>query len=423
MDLTDIPTDLSTAQVRNLLKGKPAILKPNIFNKDSQNVLRLLQTTINRIANAHKHGKGIKVVLDHAENLFKKGGKIKKIKVKNPFKGTKSFFDDVASESNKAANVIGRESKAKSKVVKRKFDERIVDSGLGDRMASELIDIATQIVLPVAGSAASMVMGDVSGVSGAMAGQMAGDQLNKYAERKGYGLFKKLHKMGAHKIGINKKNVIKRARKVGKQFIEESANIGGDAITAYTGNPLLGESFKVAAKSIANSAIDSGSGKKALQNMKGQAKHIGIELVDDYVDKNFDGLERDAIQNAMSGKYPSAKDLIYDYGNSKIEELDQNSFMTGYGVGRRSRGVAKSAHELLKGGTMCGRPYYGGAIKAPIMQSDVIQSGSSAALLNSAQMSPVFLPSPQLAAPITKKRGGSMYPAGGRHGGSMYPAG
>jgi hypothetical protein len=187
---------------------------------------------------------------------------------------------------------------------------------------------------------------------------------------------------------------------------------------------MVGETFKMAAKTIGNAAIDSGSGKKALQNMKGQAKNIGIELVDDYVDQKFSGPERDAIQNAMAGKYPSAKDLIYDYGNSKIEELDQNSFMTGYGVGRRSRGVAKSAHELLKGGTMCGRPYYsGGAIKAPIMQSDVIQSGSSTALSNSAQMQNVFfLPSPQLAAPI-KKRGGSMYPAGVRHGGSMYPAG
>jgi hypothetical protein len=238
MELIDIETDLSEAQVRNLLKGRTALLKPNIFNKNPQNILRLLQSTITRIDKAHRKGKGAKLVLQPSEDLIHttKGGKIK---FKNPFKKTKDLFED-----------LGKEVKSKSKIVKRKFDEKIVDSGIGKKMASELIDIGTQIVLPAAGSALSMAMGDPSGMSGAMVGQMAGDQLNKQAQRDGYGLFKAMHKAGFHKVGINKTNVIKRAKKVGKQFIEESANIGGDAITAYTGNPMVGETFKMAAKKL-----------------------------------------------------------------------------------------------------------------------------------------------------------------------------
>jgi hypothetical protein len=61
------------------------------------------------------------------------------------------------------------------------------------------------------------------------------------------------------------------------------------------------------------------------------------------------------------------------------------------------------------------------------MPSNIIQVGSSTAFSNSAQMNPqFFVPSPQLAKPITKnKRGGSMYPAGryGKHGGSFRPSG
>jgi hypothetical protein len=299
-------------------------------------------------------------------------------------------------------------------------------------MASELIDIATQIVLPAAGSAASMAMGDPTGMSGAMVGQLAGDQLDKYAERKGYGLFKKLHKMGAHKYGINKTSIRKTAKMVGRQAIDIGAEVGGEALTAYTGNPMVGEAFKNGAKRLGNAALESKNGKDVLRQMKKEAKNIGVEMVDDYIDANFTGVEKDIAQNALAGKFPNARDLIYDYGNSKIEEaiqLEPTAFMAGYGVGRRSRGAAKSVNELFGGNIHDHvRPYYGGSIQAPSMHSDVIQVGSSTALLNSAQMNPIFfIPSPQLAAPI-KKRGGSMHggsfmPAGVRHGGSFIPGG
>jgi hypothetical protein len=47
----------------------------------------------------------------------------------------------------------------------------------------------------------------------------------------------------------------------------------------------------------------------------------------------------------LAGKYPSAKDLIYDYGNSKVEDMGFSTEMmavpgafTGYGIPRRTRG-------------------------------------------------------------------------------------
>jgi hypothetical protein len=33
---------------------------------------------------------------------------------------------------------------------------------------------------------------------------------------------------------------------------------------------------------------------------------LAIELVDDYVDNNFSGAEKRAIENALAGKYPNA---------------------------------------------------------------------------------------------------------------------
>jgi hypothetical protein len=173
-----------------------------------------------------------------------------------------------------------------------------------------------------------------------------------------------------------------------------------------------------------NSAIESKNGKDLLRRMKKEDVNIGVEMVDDYVDANFDGPERDVIQKAMAGKYPSAKELIYDYGNSKIEDaiqIEPNSFMAGYGIGRTSRGSAKSVHQLF-GGNMCDT-HYGGRIAAPGMPSNIIQIGSSTEFNDSAQMNVrFFVPSPQLAKPISK-RGGSMYPAGFRKGGSFIPAG
>jgi hypothetical protein len=401
MELIDIKTDLSEAQIRNLLKGKAAVLKPNIFNENSQSILRLLRSTKNRIDKAHMMGKGCKIVLQEDENLMSNtvGGKIRFKKPHNPFKGTKDLFED-----------FGAEVKSKSKIVKRKFNEKIVDSGLGKKMASELIDIGTQVLLPTVGAIAGSSMGPLGAAALGASSQIIGDQLNKQAERDGYGLFKAMHKAGLQKYGITKTSVRKTAKKIGKEALNIGADVAGEAITAYTGNPMAGEAFKVGAKRLGNAALESKSGKDVLRKMKKEAKNIGVEMVDDYIDDNFTGVEKDIAQKALVGKYPSAKDLIYDYGNSKIEEaiqLDDNSFMEGYGVGRR----------------------VGGNIKAPSMHSDVIQTGSLNASLNSAQMNPVFfLPSPQLAPPILKRGGklhygGSMYPAGGRYGGSVYPPG
>jgi hypothetical protein len=71
---------------------------------------------------------------------------------------------------------------------KRGFDKTIVDSGVGKKIASELIDIGADVVLPAATTGLSMALGDPTGVSGAVVGKVLGDQIQQQAEKGGYGL-------------------------------------------------------------------------------------------------------------------------------------------------------------------------------------------------------------------------------------------
>jgi len=437
MELIDVPIDLSPTQIRNLMNGKAATLKPNSFNKNSKNVLRLLESTFNRINKAQRNNKGIRIVLHDAEDLISttKGGKIR---FKKAFK---DFGKDVKKGVEKAADVVASETVKQSGVVKKKFNEEVAKPMTSKKAMDVYKKIGQHAIeegIPIATTLASMAMGDPTGMSGAMVGNLASQyasdayqkKVYKNEQQEGAGLFKALHKAGAHKYGITKTSVRKTAKKIGKQAIDIGADVAGAAIAQYTGNPEAGQMFSEGAKRLGNAAIESKSGKDALRQMKKEAKHIGVELVDDYIDKNLSGTEKKIAQKALAGKYPSAKDLIYDYGNNKIEEAvnletNPNAFMSGYGIVKVRRGRRGGRLMRPDGTTISMKGMYGGRIEAPSMPSNIIQQGSNVADFYSAQMNnKVMLPSPQLAPPI-KKRGGSMYPAGGRpnYGGSFNPSG
>jgi hypothetical protein len=251
-------------------------------------------------------------------------------------------------------------------------------------------------------------------------------------EMNGEGLFKALHKAGAHKYGINKKSVTKAAKSVAKQSVRIAADVAGEAISQYTGNPALGDAFQEVATKGALKAIDTGNAKEGLKASRKAAKRIAVEAVDDFVDRKFSGAEKQVVQKALAGKYPSAKDLIYDYGNSKIEEMVQPVDFSGYGLmvrtSRTTSGRKISRVKKVVGGAIYERPvshgmatYHHGATYVPQMESDIIQLGSPYQPMNSTSFSPFIAASPQLAAPI-KKVGGSIYPSG-RYGGSFVPSG
>lgn len=78
-----------------------------------------------------------------------------------------------------------RKASAKTK---RGFNKAIVDSGVGKEIASTLIDVGADVILPAGTTALSMALGDPTGLSGAVVGKVAGDQIQKAVEKKGYGI-------------------------------------------------------------------------------------------------------------------------------------------------------------------------------------------------------------------------------------------
>lgn len=427
----------SPAQMRKLKSGGAVTLTPSHFVEGAPNRIVVMPNTSRRIQTAMRRNKGVRIALKPEEDLvaMTEGGKIS--------------LKSIGKTLGKTAKDVGKVYADTGKVIKRGFDKTIVDSGVGKKIASHLIDAGTQVLLPAAGSALSMVLGDPTGMSGEIIGNIAGNELDALAARRGYGMkprkgkgfFKSLKKV----TGINKKDVVKVGKEVGKTAARVGAQVVGEAITAYTGNPAAGMAFERVAVGAADRAIDSKKGKDILKNAaKGagkQAKLIAVEGVDDYIDKNLTGAEREVAQKALAGKYPSASDLVYDYGNSKIEEMSSGQQqMMGYGVPRRTRGGLRMGR---------GNPYLtgsydvamrsvrmGGAIPEGMKVADdrivtstsapssIIQTGSPFQRYSSPAMSPFISGSPQLVGQGIKPKtmGGSFLPAG-RYGGSFIPAG
>ena len=414
----EFPINCSPAQIRKLKCGGAITLNRSHFVDGAPYRIVVMPNTARRINTAVRKDKGVRIALKPEEDLvaMTEGGKIS--------------LKSIGKKIKKAGKEVGSEISKGAKVVKKGFDKKIVDSGLGKRMASELIDIGTSVLLPTAGALGSMALGDPTGMSGAAAGQILGDQLDKYAERQGYGVFKSIKKY----TGINKKDIVKTAKVAGKSAVRVGAKVAGEALTAYTGNPAVGMAFERVAVSAADRAIDSKKGKDILKNAgRGalkEGKLIAVEGVDDYIDKNLSGVEKDVAQKALAGKYPSAKDLIYDYGNSKIEEM--NAF-SGYGIPRRVRGglrMGKGMAHLTPAYAVAMRSATTGAgfrvaddrvVTSAPTPSSIIQTGSPYQRINSAAMSPFIPSSPQLAGFRDMRSGGSFYPAG-RVGGSFIPA-
>ena len=425
----------SPAQMRKLRSGGAVTFKSSSFDDSSPHRLMVRPQTSRRIQTALRKDKGVRVALKPDEDIvaMTEGGKIS---LKSLGKTLKKATYDVGSAYKDTGNVI-----------KRGFDKTIVDSGVGKQIARNLIDVGTKYVLPEGLSALSMLAGDPTGMSGQIVGDMAGERLNALAARKGYGVFKTIKKV----TGINKKAIVKTAKDVGKTAVRVGAKAANEALTAYTGNPALGNALERVAVKSADRAIDSKNAKDILKNAgrgaRSEAKMIAVEGIDDYIDANLSGVEKDIAQKALAGKYPSAADLVYDYGNSKLEEMDMGQQqMMGYGLPRRTRGGLRMGRgtpyitSAYQGAMNHIRSVSGGAISSGFevaddrvvtsgyAPSDIIQTGSPFQRYASPAMSPFIAGSPQLVGQGMKPRsggsccGGSFLPAGYR-GGSFIPAG
>jgi hypothetical protein len=137
----------------------------------------------------------------------------------------------------------------------------------------------------------------------------------------------------------------------------------------------------------------------------------------------------------MAGKYPNARELIYDYGNSKLEEMNTPNVFSGYGIIPRRTGCGMRSVMRGSGGapirSTSFRPLQTGIgmrmesmddkVLPPQAATSVIQTGGPLIQMYSAANSPMYSGSPLLEKPI--KTGGSFRPAGGRSGMGFNPAG
>jgi hypothetical protein len=437
-DFVEHGVNVSKGQLNKLKKGGAINVKRgNIVSSDDAPIrVRIGRGKSKKMMNALGKDRGFRLAVMPNEDLvgMMEGGKLGSIKgtifdrrFKSPAELRDTFGVTAIGKAGKKAvseGVAG--AKDVSGVVKRGFNREIRDSGVGKQIAKDLIDIGATMVLPAVGGVAGEALlpfgGPLGAAVGSTTGAIAGKYISEAAERKGYGLYKKLSK-----VGISKKMV----KSAGKALLKEAAKTGGEALTAYTGNPAAGIAFEKVAVKAGNKAIDSSSVKKTVQSLGPEAKQLAIELVDDYVDENFSGAEKKAIENAMAGKYPNARELIYDYGNSKLEELNPrevNAF-SGYGIVPRRTGCGLRSVMLGSGGAPIRPTSFRpsqmgmgmGTVLPPQAPTNVIQLGGPAIQLHSAANSPMISGSPLLAKPI--RTGSSIYPAGYRSGNGFMPAG
>lgn len=435
-DFVEHGVSVSKGQLGKLRKGGAINVKrSNIVSPDDAPIrVRIGRGRSKKMMNALAKDRGFRLAVMPNEDLVEvmEGGKVKSSAEINKAirsagkKAVKGYIGGVENAIDGTNYVAG--------VTKRGFNREIRDSGVGKQIAKDLIDIGATMVLPAATGVLgeALLPGPLGAAVGSTTGAIAGKYISEAAERKGYGLYKKLSK-----AGISKKMV----KSAGKALLKEAAKVGGEALTAYTGNPAAGIAFEKVAVTAGNKAIDTSSVKKTVKSLGPEAKMLAVELIDDYADENLSGVERRTVEKALAGKYPNARELIYDYGNSKLEELNppqvsEYNALLGYGIRRTRTG-------LRMGGRMCGgggapirsRSFSGmrmgmgmdsavgmDMVLPPQAPTPMVQVGGPQIQMFAAANSPFLEGSPLLAKPI--RVGGSFRPAGGMYtGGSFVPSG
>ena len=415
--LVNHPVDFSLAQLRKIRSGGAVTIKPSQFREAAKTAISVLPGTARRIATAMRKMKGIRISLKPEEDVMdmETGGSLK------------SFGRTLKRGIVSGANDVGKTLSSEKAMNTYK------------KLGHYGLDIGVPAALGLAGEALG---GPVGAAAAASLGSIAADQvhnrtgfgLRKIGEKSvGEGFFKGVKKL----TGVNKTAIVKTAKRIGKEVVSNSAALAGEAITAYTGNPALGISTKIAIEKGGHKAIDSGSVKKGLRSATGSAKEMAkdfaIEAADSYIDTHLSGDERRVAERALAGEFPSAKDLIYDYAKTKAEKFEEQFY---HPIGG---GHLVSVHKLGMGSAYVSMPYrramrgtlgefqQGSGLVArgipDVKPMSDIQTLSPIASVHSAQMNPFVLSaSPQMSQSLRSKSGGSFLPAG-QYGGSFVPAG
>lgn len=181
-------------------------------------------------------------------------------------------------------------------------------------------------------------------------------------EKKGSGFFKTLRRT----TGIKKEQFLNEAKAIGKEVVRNGSTAVGTAITAYTGNPILGEAVSQSLDKAGTSAIDSiepskskygvkFSAKKSIDGIKEDAMKYAIESIDRKIDK-LPAEQKAIAEKVLAGQYPTASSLIFDVAESRAslgrgmkkgseemkEKMARLRAMRGKGVGKKIEGAFKS---------------------------------------------------------------------------------
>lgn len=162
-------------------------------------------------------------------------------------------------------------------------------------------------------------------------------------EKKGGGFFKGLKKT----TGIGKTQFISEAKTIGKEVVHRGSSAVGSAITAYTGNPMLGEAVSQSLDKAGTSAINSIEPSKSkygikfkpqagVSSLKEDAMKYAVESIDRRVDR-LPAEQKAVAERALAGEYPSASSLIFDVADKYQAR--------GRGV-RKGCGLMKGSEEM-----------------------------------------------------------------------------
>lgn len=359
---------LTALQAKKMVNGMPVNIPLRQMGSDKgEEVVYLGRDNAKKLLSSFKKGKGMRLKLSPNE--------IKQTMI-----------------SGRGVNVEKAFKKAGSKI-KKGFNKEIVDSGVGKEIASRLIDIGADVVLPAGTTALSMALGDPTGLSGAVVGKALGDQIQKSAEKKGYGamspeqarkeymrLIRSMRgKSEAEKeaikgsgffktvrqiTGMKKKDIIDNTKIIGKEVVNNGSMMVGQAITAYTGNPVVGQAVASSLQKAGNSAIDSVEPSKSkygvkfdpkagLRGLKEDAKMYAVEAIDRKVDATLSPEMRAIAENVLVANYPKAEPLVREMKENKADYRP----ISGLGVRQsnefkksKKRAIVKAERAMKKAG-------------------------------------------------------------------------
>jgi hypothetical protein len=145
----------------------------------------------------------------------------------------------------------------------------------------------------------------------------------------GTGFFKTLKKW----TGINKSDVIRGAKKIGKEAIKHGSVVAGTAIGAYMGNPMAGAMIGKALGEAGEATIDSieptkagvkfdprAGAKAGAKSIYKDARKVAVEAIDEQLDK-LPPEYRNIGEKALAGEYPDSASAIRDVAGAYMGSM------------------------------------------------------------------------------------------------------